>query len=166
MVTWSHARSTLGDGTPQDGAAFDRSDHLRQAQSRVESAAPGARWTGTTADSYAEANSKQGWTLRRMAELDQRLGTEIDRSAAAVAAGRRNLDEVKQWVHDAASAVPPGVDREQTLIPIVRKGIGDVADVVQQTNGDLSAIGARIRTIGNEYRGLGDEPDVSTAVQL
>lgn len=159
MATWSNARSTLGEGTLQDGAPFDRSNQLRQAQSRVESAAPGARWIGTAADSYAEANSKQARTLRRMAELDQRLGAEVDRSAAVVAAGRRNLDEVKQWVQDAASSVPPGVDREQTLLPIARKGIGDVADVVKQTNGDLNAIGARIRTIGDEYHGLGNADD-------
>lgn len=157
MSTWSNARATLGEGTPQEGAQFDRSNQLRQAQSGVESAAPGARWTGTAADSYADANSKQGRVLGQMAGLDQRLGAEVDRSAAVVAAGRQNLDGVKQWVLDAASTVPQGADREQALMPIARKGIGDVADVVKQTNSDLNAIGARIRTIGNEYQALGDD---------
>lgn len=159
MSTWSNARSTLGEGTPQEGAQFDRSNQLRQAQSGVMAAAPGARWTGTAADSYAEANSKQGQVLGRMAGLDQRLGVEVDRSAAVVAAGRQSLDQVKQWVLDAASTVPQGADREQALMPIARKGIGDVADVVKQTNSDLNAIGARIRTIGNEYKELGGDKE-------
>ncbi|MCV7259902.1 EspA/EspE family type VII secretion system effector [Mycobacterium shimoidei] len=159
MSTWSNARSTLGEGTPQQGAQFDRSSELRQAQSGVESAAPGSRWTGAAADSYADANSKQGRVLGQMAGLDQRLGVEVDRSAAVVAAGRQNLDQVKLWVMDAASTVPQGVDREQALMPIARKGIGDVVDVVRQTNNDLNAIGARIQTIGNEYQALGDDKD-------
>ncbi|SRX94552.1 hypothetical protein MSP7336_02809 [Mycobacterium shimoidei] len=159
LSTWSNARSTLGEGTPQQGAQFDRSSELRQAQSGVESAAPGSRWTGAAADSYADANSKQGRVLGQMAGLDQRLGVEVDRSAAVVAAGRQNLDQVKQWVMDAASTVPQGVDREQALMPIARKGIGDVAEVVRQTNNDLNAIGARIQTIGNEYQALGDDKD-------
>ena len=159
MSTWSNARATLGEGSPQGGAEFDRSSQLRQAQSGVESAAPGARWTGTAADSYADANSKQGRVLGQMAGLDQRLGAEVNRSAAVVSAGRQNLDAVKQWVLDAVASVPEGADREQALMPIARKGIGDVADVVKQTNSDLSGIGARIRTIGNEYQALGDNPN-------
>ncbi|WP_343575681.1 EspA/EspE family type VII secretion system effector [Mycobacterium sp.] len=158
MSTWSNARDTLGQGTPQDGAPFDNGSQLRQMQTTVAAAAPGARWTGAAADSYTEANSKQGRVLGQMAELDQRLGAEIDRSAAVVVAGRQNLDEVKQWVLDAASAVPASDDREQQLLPIARKGIGDVADVVKQTNGDLNAIGGRIRDIGDEYKKLGDGP--------
>lgn len=134
MTTWSNARSTLGQGTPQRGAQFDNSNQLRQLQSDVESAAPGERWTGSAADSYAEANSNQGRVLGQMAGLDQRLGAEVDRSAAVVAAGRRNLDEVKQWVLDAASSVPQTPDREQQLLPIARRGIGDVADVLTQSN--------------------------------
>jgi EspA/EspE family len=157
MSTWSTARQTLGQGTPQDGAPFDNSAQLRSMQTTVASAAPGQRWTGLAADVYGDANTKQGQVLGRMAVLDQRLGVEVDRSAAVVSAGRQNLDGVKQWVLDAAASVPPGDDREQQLLPIARKGIGDVADVVKQTNGDLNAIGARIRTIGNQYKELGGD---------
>lgn len=157
MATWSNARQTLGQGAPQEGAPFDNSSQLRQMQSTVASAAPGERWTGSAADSYAEANSRQGRVLGQMAVLDQRLGAEVDRSAAVVAAGRQNLDGVRQWVLDAASAVPAGENREQQLLPIARKGIGDVADVVKQTNGDLNAIGARIQAIGNGYKELGGD---------
>lgn len=90
-----------------------------------------------------------------MADLDRRLGAEVDRSAAVVAAGRQNLDAVKQWVQDTAASVPAGSDRDQFLTQIARRGIGDVADVVRQSNSDLNIIGDRIRTIGNEYRTLG-----------
>ena len=157
MSTWSNARDTLGHGTPQEGAPFDNSAQLRQMQTTVASAAPGDRWTGSAADSYGDANSKQGRMLGQMAGLDQRLGAEVDRSAAVVAAGRQNLDGVKQWVLDAAAAVPQSDQREQQLLPIARKGIGDVADVVKQTHGDLNAIGGRIQAIGNEYKDLGDD---------
>lgn len=157
MATWSNARQTLGEGTPQEGAPFDNSNQLRQMQSAVQSATPGDRWTGPGADSYADANSKQSAALGQMAGLDQRLGAEVDRSATVVNAARQNLDSVKQWVLDASSAVPPGPDSEQQLLPIARKGIGDVVDVIKQTNGDLNSIGGRIRDIGNEYRDLGDD---------
>lgn len=155
MSIWSNARATLGDGTPQDGADFDCSAQFRQAQSGVKSAAPGAQWTGTAADAYEEANSRQGRTFGQMAVLDQRLGAEVDRSAAMVAAGRKNLDGVKQWVLDAAASVPPSADREQMLMPIARKGIADVAEIVKQSNSELNVIGGRIRTIGDEYQALG-----------
>jgi uncharacterized protein YukE len=155
MSTWSSVRATFGQGTPRDGSAFDASKQLRRLQTSVESAAPGDRWRGSAADAYAEANRKQGNTLGQMADLDRRLGAEVDRSAAVVAAGRRNLDEVKQWVTDAASSVPPGANREQALMPIARKGIGEVADILKQSNSDLNAIGGRIRAIGHEYQELG-----------
>jgi len=159
MSTWSNARDTLGQGIPQEGAPFDNSAQLRQMQTTVASAAPGDKWTGTAAEGYAEANSKQARVLGQMAGLDQRLGAEVDRSAAVVAAGRQNLDGVKQWVLDAAAAVPQSDQREQQLLPIARKGIGDVADVVKQTHGDLNAIGGRIQAIGNEYKELGGPSD-------
>lgn len=158
-IVWSNARSTFGQGNPQGGAQFDGSGQLRQMQTVVEAAAPGSRWTGAAADAYADANSTQGRVLGQMAGLDQRLGAEVDRSAAVVAAGRRNLDDIKQWVQDAASTVPQGADREQTLMPIARKGISDVSDVVKQSTNDLSAIGGRIKAIGDEYHFLGGEKD-------
>jgi len=155
-ATWSQARATMGEGAPQDGSALDNSAQLRQMQSQVQAAAPGERWTGAAADGYADANDGQARRLGQLAELDQQLAAEVSRSAQAVTAGRQNLDSVKQWVLDAAASVPEGENREQQLLPIARKGIGEVADVVKQTNGDLNAIGARIRTIGNQYRQLDD----------
>jgi hypothetical protein len=155
MATWSSARATFGEGIPTEGTAFDASNQLRAWQTSVESAAPGDRWRGTAADAYAGANRRQGNVLGQMADLDQRLGAEVDRSAAVVAAGRRNLDEVEQWVMDAASSVPAGANREQALLPIASRGLGEVADIIKQSHGDLGAIAGRIRDIGKEYQALG-----------
>ena len=127
MATWSSARDTLGQGTPHDGSHFDRSSELRQAQATVESAAPGSRWTGAAADAYNTANTKQSQTLGQMAALDQRLGAEIDRSAAVITAGRQNLDNLKQWVTSATASLPAGADRDMLETQIARKGLGDLA---------------------------------------
>jgi EspA/EspE family len=47
--TWSNAKATFGEGTPQGGAQFDGSGALNQLKSNLDSAAPGSRWTGTAA---------------------------------------------------------------------------------------------------------------------
>jgi hypothetical protein len=155
--TWSNARSTFGQGTPQEGAQFDNSGQLRQMQSNVESAKPDARWTGSASDSYGSANEKQARVLGQMADLDQRLRTEVDRSAQVVSAGRQNLDAVRQWVHDAAATVPPGQNRDRMLYPIVSRGAGEIADIVQRSNGDLNSIAERVRRLGGEYLTLGGD---------
>jgi uncharacterized protein YukE len=155
--TWSNARSTFGQGTPQEGAQFDNSGQLRQMQSTVESAKPGERWTGSGSDTYATRNEKQGRVLGQLADLDQRLRTEIDRSAQVVTAGRRDLDAVRKWVHDAAATVPPGQNRDRMLYPIVSRGAHEIADIVQRSNGDLNAIAERVRRLGGEYQMLGSD---------
>jgi hypothetical protein len=155
--TYSNARTTFGQGIPQDGAQFDNSNQLRQMQSTVESAKPGQGWTGSAADSYSTSNDKQGRVLGGMADLDRRLRTEINHSAQVVGAGRQNLDAVRQWVHDAAATVPPGQNRDRMLYPIVSKGAGEIADILKKSNGDLSTIAARISGLGSEYQRLGGD---------
>lgn len=154
MTTWSKARTTFGEGTPQDGAQFDNSRQLQQMQSNVQSAKPGSQWTGAGADTYDAANQKQGRVLGEAAALDQKLRAEVDRSAAVVAAGRRDLDAVRQWVVSAASTVPQTPQGERMLYPIVGKGAGEIAEILQKSNGDLNAIAGRMRGIGSEYQAL------------
>ncbi|WP_205871022.1 EspA/EspE family type VII secretion system effector [Mycolicibacterium holsaticum] len=153
LATWSRARATFGEGNPQAGADFDASARLRSLQGDVESAAPASDWTGAAADTYADENLRQGRTLGAMADLDRRLAAEVDRSAAVVAAGRRDLDAVKQWVLDAAATAPS----EQMTWPAVRKGVGDVAEIIERSHADLSAIAGRIRALGGEYAELGGD---------
>jgi uncharacterized protein YukE len=156
--TWSNARLTFGEGTPQEGAQYDNSGKLRQLQSNVQSANAGSGWTGSAADSYSSANEKQARVIGGIADVDQRLRTEIDRSAQVVTAGRQNLDAVRQWVYDAAATVPPGENRDRMLYPIVSKGAGEIADILKKSNGDLSTIAGRIQGLGGEYQMLGGDP--------
>jgi hypothetical protein len=104
---------------------------------------------------YADANSRHARTLGNLADLDKRLGTEVDRSAAVVAAGRRDLDAVRQWVVDAAATVPQTAAGDRTLWSVVSKGSGELTDIVNRSNGDLAAIAQRIRGLGGEYDELG-----------
>src|SRR5689334_5238842 len=105
MVTWSNARSTFGQGTPQTGETFDASATLRQMQSDLASAAPGSRWTGSAASAYDAANTEHRRVIGELANLDQRLKAQIDRSSQVVTTGRGNLDAVRKWVLDAAATV-------------------------------------------------------------
>ena len=157
MATWAQARATFGAGAPAEGAQFDQSSQLHRLQSDVASAAPGPNWTGSASDVYAEANSKQARTLGSVGDLDKRLGAEVDRSAAVVTAGRRELEAVKQWVSDAAATVPNTPAWQRMLWPVISKGSSEIQHILTRSNGELSSIADRIRGIGNEYQALGHE---------
>jgi len=157
LTTWSNARQTFGQGSPEGGAQLDRSGPLRQLQASVDAAAPGARWTGTASGAYGAANQEHGRVLGQLAGLEQRLVTEVDRSAEVVATGRRNLDAVRKWVLDMASTVPQNSTGEQMLLPVVQRGITDVSDIVRRSNSELNEIGDRIREIAGEYQALGNQ---------
>lgn len=160
LSTWSQARTTFGDGVPEPGATFDNSSTLQQLEADTRAAAPTPVWSGAAADAYGAKNATQVRTLSRMAELDQNIGMEVDRSAAVVAHGRHQLDLVKDWVLAAAGSVPKGVAGEQMLVPIVAKGCSDISDIVTTSNGELATIAERIRKLGTEYGSLGgDKPE-------
>ena len=157
MSTWSKARETFGQGVPQTGDRFDQSGPLQQLQTTVESAAPGSRWTGTAAAAYSTVNEDHGKVFAQLASLDQRLGAHVTASANVVTAGRQDLDALRKWVQDAAASVPAGKNRETLLMPIVRKGLGQLSQIVTKSNGDLSTIGGQIRGLGGEYAALGNQ---------
>lgn len=155
--TWSNARTTFGQGTPQTGEPFDASSQLGQLESNLSAAAPGSRWTGSASAAYDAVNTEHRRVIGELGGLDQRLRTQIDRSAQVVTAGRADLDAVRKWVLDAANAVPRNAAGERMLLPIVQKGLGEVAQIVSRSNGELNAIGAGIRGLDMEYRALGDQ---------
>lgn len=155
LSTWSRARATFGEGTPQDGGGLDGSARFESLRDEVEAAGPGSDWTGSGAEGYRDQNSRQARTLGAMAELDRRLAAEVDRAAAVVAAGRRELDAVRQWVLDAAATVPANPAGERMLWPVVSKGAGELAEIIQRSHRDLEAIAARMRALGAEYEELG-----------
>jgi hypothetical protein len=90
-----------------------------------------------------------------MAGLDRRLASEVTASANVVAGGRRDLDAVRKWV--LASTAPQNQAGERMMLPIVQKGLKDLTDIVERSNGDLNAIGGRIQAIGLEYQALGNQ---------
>jgi uncharacterized protein YukE len=107
LSTWSNARSTFGDGTPQTGAQYDNTGTLRQLQSDLGSAAPGSHWNGSAASAYDAANTEHRRVIDELAGLDQRLKAHIDQSAQVVTAGRRDLDAMGKWVLDAGGRRSP-----------------------------------------------------------
>ncbi len=92
-----------------------------------------------------------------LAGLDQRLRAHVDESAAVVSTGRRNLDAVRNWVTAAAASVPQNAAGERMMLPIVQKGIAELMNIVQTSNGELNSIGAKIRGLGDEYQELGNQ---------
>jgi EspA/EspE family len=157
LSTWSNARQTYGEGAPQTGAQYDNSGTLRGLQSSVESAAPGSRWTGGAANAYGAANTEHGRVLGRLAGLDQRLSAHVDQSAEVVSAGRRDLDAVRKWVVDAAASAPQTAAGERMQMAIVQKGLSQLQEIVQRSNGDLNAIGGKIRGLADEYQALSNQ---------
>jgi hypothetical protein len=153
---WSHAIATFGQGTPSDGSQFDQSSRLQGLQEAVKSARPDGTWSGSASDSYAEANGKQERTIGGIANLDKRLAAEVDRSASVVTAGRRDLEDVRQWVNDAAARVPNTAAGERMLYPVISKGSSEIQGILTRSHDDLSTIAGRIHGLSGEYQALGD----------
>jgi uncharacterized protein YukE len=155
--TWDQARNTFGSGAPQTGAEFDRSSQLRDMQSAVQAATPDSRWQGSAADAYTAKNQKHAAVYGKLADLDQRMATEVDRSAAVVTAGRQNLDQVRDWVTTAAASAPNDKSGEYVKLAIASKGLSQISDIIQQSNSQMTAIGERVRGIGKEYDEIGGD---------
>ena len=148
LVTWSRARAAFGDGAPQDGSAYDQSPALLELQAEVAGGGPGQHWRGPGSDAYGHANDKQAGVLGVAARLDRQLRAEVDKSAEVVAAGRRELDGVRQWVLDAASEVPQTAEGERMLYPVVSRGSGEIVEILERAVADMHSISTRIGGIG------------------
>ena len=61
------------------------------------------------------------------------------------------------WRKVAAGAGEQGQAGEQMRLAIVQKGIGQVQEIIQRSNGELNSIGAKIRGLGDEYQALGNQ---------
>ena len=121
-TTWRNARQTFGQGHPQPGADFDSSPQLTSLGSGLTAAAPGSTWSGAAATNYGKANTDHQQVFDNLALLDRKIAEHIDQSAQVVAAGRQNLDQLRQWVTDAANSVPPGKQRDVMLMQMANKG--------------------------------------------
>ncbi|MEE6168778.1 MULTISPECIES: TPR repeat region-containing protein [unclassified Mycolicibacterium] len=154
--TWSQARETFGQGTPEDGSKFDGSSRLLQMKSSVEAAAPDSRWQGTASDAYAAANKEHAQVYGKLADLDRRMATEVTNAANVVTTGRQNLDNVKSWVTSMAASIPDtdADERDRKLLPIVNKGVSQLSDIIQKSTNDMTDIRGRVQGIKGEYDAL------------
>ncbi|MGK2865442.1 MAG: EspA/EspE family type VII secretion system effector [Mycobacterium sp.] len=157
LSTWDKARDTFGSGAPQTGEQFDQSAQFESMQSTVQTAAPGSRWTGTAANAYGTVNAEHARVLGELAALDKRLAAHVNESANVVAAGRQNLDTLRQWVVDAAASVPPGKNRDQLLMPIVQRGLSELTGIVTSSNNELARVAGAITKLGPEWDALKDQ---------
>lgn len=151
LSTWSKARDTFGDGTPEGGAQFDGSSRLQQMQTDVQAAAPDDRWQGTAAEAYATTNQNHAAVYGKLAELDKRMAIEIDNAANVVTAGRQKLDDIKSWVVSAAGALPDTETGRQQLIPIVSKGFSEISDIIRKSTDGMTDIGGRVQDLKGEW---------------
>lgn len=143
LATWSHTRRAFGDGTPVGGAHYDGSGSLRQVEASLASAGPGSHWSGSAATNYDDANIELRRVIGQLAELDQRLVSEIDWSAQVVESGRRDLEDVRQRVIAAAAAVPEIQAGERMRFAIAQTGLAQLQEIIQRSNAEFNAIGER-----------------------
>jgi hypothetical protein len=155
--TWSDARATFGQGTPQDGTKLDNSSRLMQMKAGVEAAAPDGRWQGPASEAYAAKNKEHAGVYGKLAELDTKMAAEVSNAANVVTAGRQSLDNTKSWVDSAAAAIPPGVsasDRDSKLLSIANQGISRVSDIVTESTHKMTEISGRVQTLKGDYAAL------------
>lgn len=153
-TTWDNARQTFGEGTPQTGTDFDKSPQLTNLGAGVTAAAPGSAWSGAAATNYDKANTDHQTAFTRLAELDRKIARQVDQSAQVVATGRQNLDQVRQWVTDAANSVPPGKQRDMFLMQIANRGLAQLSEVVQKTNAESNTVAQDLKKLGPEFDAL------------
>lgn len=150
-ATWRNARQTFGQGPPQPGADFDSSPQLTSLGSGLSAAAPGSTWSGAAATNYGNANTDHQQVFDKLAVLDESIAQHVDQSAQVVAAGRQNLDQLRQWVTDAANSVPPGRHRDVMLMQIANRGLAQLSEVVLKANADSNTIGENLRRLRPEF---------------
>ncbi|MDV3128881.1 hypothetical protein M1247_28510 [Mycobacterium sp. 21AC1] len=154
--TWSKARETFGQGTPDDGSQYDGSSKLMQMKTAVEAAAPDDRWQGSGADAYAAANKEHAAVYGKLAELDKKMAAEVKNAANVVTAGRENLDTTRNWVDSMVKSLPEtsAADRERKLVPIANEGVTKVSTIVENATRDMTGISGRITGYKGEYDAL------------
>ncbi|MBJ7385265.1 MAG: DUF4226 domain-containing protein, partial [Mycolicibacterium sp.] len=154
-ATWSQARQTYGEGTPTTGEKFDQSSTLNNLKSTMDGAAPGSRWSGGASEAYGAANTEHQRVIGAIGDLDKQLGTQVTNAANLVNSGRNDLDSVKKWVHDAAATTQNNQAGERMKMTIVSKGLGQLTEVINNTDGQMQKVKGEIDKIKGEYQALG-----------
>ncbi len=159
MAVWARARATLGEAFRRTGPRLMKARPCCGSSRRCRPPRRRVVGRGPSSDAYAFVNDRHAGALGGAAALlDRRLRSEIDRSVAVVTAGgRRDLDDVRQWVENAAAAVPRTPGGRTGALPVISRGSGEVAEILQRSQADMNAIAGRIQGIGAEYQALGNE---------
>ena len=150
LTTLTNARATFGEGIPEhfDGEALSR------VHTELATADPGQHWTGQAASAYGSVHAEHRKVLGALAELDKRLAPHLAEAAQVVAAGREELDALRQWVVDLAKSVPPEANPDEVLGPVVKQATGRIIEVITRSNAELNAIGTTMQGLGGEYAAL------------
>lgn len=152
--TWSQARQTYGEGTPQTGEKFDASSTLNQLRSDMDSAAPGGRWRGDASEAYGAANTEHQQVIGAIGELDKRLGAQVTNAANLVSSGRTDLEAVRKWVNDAAGSAPNNQAGQRMQMAIVSRGLSQLTDIIKNTDAGMQTVKGNLDTLKGEYTAL------------
>lgn len=150
LTTLTNARATFGEGIP---AHFD-GEALSRVHDGLAAADPGEHWSGQAASAYGAVHAEHRQLLGALAELDKRIATHMNEAAGVVAAGRQELDGLRQWVVDVAGSVPREADQDMVLRPVVKQATDQLIEVITRSNAQLNAIGARVQGFSGEYAAL------------
>jgi uncharacterized protein YukE len=150
LTTLTNARATFGEGIPEH---FD-GDALSRLHSELAAAGPGQHWSGRAASAYGAVHAEHLQVLGALAELDKRMAPHLDEAARVVAAGRQDLDSLRQWVVDIAKSVPPEANQDEVLDTVVKQATSQVIEVITRSNAQLNAIGASMQGLSAEYAAL------------
>jgi hypothetical protein len=153
LTTLTNARATFGEGIPDH---FD-GDALSRLHSDLVAAAPGRHWSGQAASAYEAVNAEHRRTLGALAELDKRIATHMNEAARVVAAGRQELDALRQWVVDLADSVPPDANQDEVLHSVVKQATDQLIDVITRSNAQLNEIGAGLQGFSGQYAALANQ---------
>jgi uncharacterized protein YukE len=153
LTTLTNARATFGEGIPDH---FD-GDALSRLHSDLAASGPGQHWSGQAASAYETVNTAHRQTLGALAELDKRIASHMNEAARVVAAGREELDGLRQWVVDLAASVPPEANQDEVLHPVVRQATDQLIGVITRSNARLNEIGAGLQGFGSQYAALANQ---------
>lgn len=153
--TWSQARQTYGEGTPQTGERFDQSAKLNQLKSDMDAAAPGGRWTGAASEAYAAANAEHQRVIGAIADVDKKLGVQITNAANLVTSGRNDLETLRKWVSDAAATTTNDQAGKTMQMQIAKQGLQRLTEIMNHTHEGMQTIKGTVTGLKGEYDMLG-----------
>ncbi len=158
-------REQTGSGEPEcgDRLAAGASD-FRQATEVLMSAHPDGDWSGSGAESYSAADTRQQGRTTTLAELDDQLRTLIATEASQLRTCRSTLDDQSNWLAEvglmtAGYGLLPGFGiaaKETAELEAVSKALDACTAALQQLSGEVSANAAAVNQLVGQYSGVAE----------